>query len=239
MILVLALASACTHGSPAEDHAAWLAALALPDPGAAFDACLAVRDPDLRADCGLAAVERLARTRGPTTGDLLARCRALEGWAGDECAFQVGERRRDPSACASAGAFAGDCRLHLLSTGLAGWVPQGALPSDPALLGRLRTEAGAVGLDPEDERAASAFFRWILGGQVPLDRTSCDAVPDAVAREACRRTGLALYGDRLNHARDTRTYPCQGGDLPPALAHAPDPEIEALRRRREAEDLCR
>ncbi|MBN1336781.1 MAG: hypothetical protein JXB39_12560 [Deltaproteobacteria bacterium] len=238
MLPALVLFAACTRGSPAEERTAWLAALGLEDPAAAFEACMALHDDALRADCGLAAAERLAHTRGPTTGDLLARCRRLDGWAADECAFQVGERRRDPAACAAAGRFADDCRLHLFSTGLASWVPAGASPSDPALLERLRSEGAATGLDPTDERAASAYFRWVLGGRVPLDRGACDALSDPALQDACRHTGLALYADRLNHARDTRTYPCGGGVLPASLAYAPDPEIDRLRQRREEEDLC-
>ena len=239
MLPALALFAACTRGSPPEDHDAWLAALSLDDPAAAFDACLLLHDGDLRAECGLAAMERLARTTGPPSAELLGRCQRLEGWARDECAFQVGERRRDPTACAAAGAFADDCRLHLISTGFARWVPPGASPSDLALLDRLRAETVAVGLDPADERARSAYFRWVLGGQTPLDRSTCDTIPEPAAREACRQTGLALYGDRLNHARDTRTYPCAGGELPAALATTADPDLDAMRRRREAEDLCR
>jgi len=87
-------------------------------------------------------------------------------------------------------------------------------------------------------RRAIALYRWVLGSMRPLDREACARAPEPDLVLACRRTGLALYADRLNHARDSGTFPCDGGPLPPELAHTPDSEIEAMVRWRTKDDLC-
>ena len=94
-----------------------------------------------------------------------------------------------------------------------------------------------------DMRPWSAWFRWVLGQQRPLDRGSCLAL-EGELRQACWNTGRALYQDRLNRARDQGSYPCpaeqsgQRAPLPAALRHGADAELDQLRLEREAADLC-
>lgn len=241
-LLLLGLPTACDGTpSPLQDRRTYQTALGLlgDSPREGFYRCRTIGDNALRADCGLAAVEAMARGDDEPVTALLQRCEDLgDGLARDECAFQVAEIRGDPTACARAGRFADDCRLHLLSLAFRDWVPADARADDLDLQRRLSEKAQGVGLSPNDERAWSAWFRWVLGSRPPLDRQVCEAIPDPVRRVACRETGRALYQDRLNRARDRGTYPCDGGPLPPELATTADPELDALRRRRETEDLC-
>ncbi|MFZ5481266.1 MAG: hypothetical protein ACOZNI_31190 [Myxococcota bacterium] len=151
-----------------------------------------------------------------------------------ECWFRRAEVAGDASSCPKAVPFADDCAMHVLSRGFAAWVPKGAAPAEVEALAEPRIVA--AGLAPDDPRPWSALWRWVLGNRRPLDRASCDAVADPARREACLRTGLALYADLLNQARDRRTFPCDGGPLPPHLAYAPDRELDALVASRT--DLC-
>lgn len=202
------------------------------DPGAdraRFVAGLASGDCSGIADAALADECREATAKSP--GDCAAVGNAtLRG----ECWFQLAEATNDASLCPNAVPFADDCALHVLSRELPTWLPKGARP------GAHEEEAArrivAAGLAVDDMRPWSAYYRHVLGGMRPLDRASCDAAPDAARREACARTGLSLYQDLLNMARDRRLYPCDGGPLPSFLAHAPDPELDALRAART--DLC-
>ncbi len=238
--IVLSTAACSLDDASPERRDAYRTALetAATAPEEAWKLCGQLRDQGLRADCRLAVVESWALREETGTDELLELCATLEpAVMADECAFQVGERRRAPEACARAGAFADDCRLHLLSIGLARWVPKRADPTDTALLARLAQEAMTVGLDPADPRAWSSWFRWTLGQQEPLDRRCCRSLEPSMA-EACWQTGRALYDDRLNQARDRGLYPCDGAELPALLRHAPDPDLEARRAEREASDLC-
>ncbi len=208
------------------------------DPAAGWDACATVADPGLRGDCRMAVVEAWAGAKSASTSDLLARCASLEAtWMAQECAFQIGERRSDPSACAQAGAFADDCRLHLATRGFDAWMPRDARVDDPALHARMIREAEAATLSADDLRVWSAFFRRVLAQQPTLDRRPCRTLPPPLD-DACWRTGGEHYHDRLNMARDQGLYPCQGGDLPGFLRTVEDPELDALRQAREPGDLC-
>ena len=130
--------------------------------------------------------------------------------------------------------FAEDCALHVLSATFATWVPANARPGDDEA--EVERRIAASGLSGTDPRPWSAYYRWILGQQQPLDRGSCASAGTAERRDACTHTGVAVYNDLLNYARDRHTYPCDGGDLPAALQTAPDPELDALRASRT--DLC-
>jgi hypothetical protein len=211
---------------------------ALEDPAAAWDACATVRAAGLRTDCRLASVEAWAGHKGEPTAALLVRCAELTplGMA-HECAFQVGERRSDPEACALAGRFADDCRLHLLSAGFRAWVPKDARVDDAVLLQRLASEAQAVGLGADDLRPWSAWFRGVLDQQPSVDRSACQRL-DAPLAEACWQTGRALYEDRLNMARDRGLVPCGGGAPPRFLATGGDAELDARLAVRMEQDLC-
>ena len=211
---------------------------AVEDPAAAWDACATVQVPGLRTDCRLAAVEAWTAHKGEPTAALLERCAELTplGMA-HECAFQVGERRSDPEACALADRYADDCRLHLLSAGFRAWVPKDARVDDAVLLQRLANEAQAVGLGANDPRAWSAWFRGVLDQQPSVDRAACQHLAPPMA-EACWQTGRALYEDRLNMARDRGMVPCDGGAPPRFLATGGDAELDARLEARMAQDLC-
>ena len=212
----LALLAAC--GSRAPDVGDYVAALK-------DGHCERVRETTLRDDCLSALAEH----------DGIDHCReASEGRATDECFFQLAESSQDVKWCGQAGGFADDCRLHHLSRQFRGMATTrvGADDTEDDVARAIR----AAGLADDDPRPWSAWYREILGRQRPLDRSRCTTVADASHREACLQTGLALYNDRLNRARDTRTFPCAGGSLPPELETSPDPQIEALRASRT--DLC-
>jgi hypothetical protein len=226
--------------SDARQRARYLEAMELisRDPETAWARCAALRDPSLAGDCALSAVEAMAAGGSESTADLLARCaRLAEARDRDECAFQVGERRDDPEACAAAGAFADDCRLHLLSASMPRWLPASTGPADPAGLAALAQQTHRVGLPEGDLRAASAMFRALLDRQPVLDRGAC--LPLASPwREACWHTGLVLFEDRLNQARDRGVLPCPGEPLPASLAHSPDSELDAAQARRPPNGAC-
>jgi hypothetical protein len=122
----------------------------------------------------------------------------------------------------------------VLSRGFPTWLPRRARPGEHEEEAARRI--AAAGLAEDDMRPWSAFYRHVLGSTRPIDRASCDRVTDPARREACRQTGLALYQDLLNMARDRQLYPCDGGPLPSLLTHTPDPELDALRAGRT--DLC-
>ena len=187
--------------------------------------CDAVADDALRDDCWVAMA-------GEGTGDTCAQVTdtTLRG----ECWFRLAEARSDAALCPQAVPFAEDCALHVLSRGFATGVPRGLRP------GRGEDDAAArivaSGLAVTDMRPWSAWYRWVLGQNHPLDRAACLDVVDPDRREACLHTALALYGDLLNNARDRGTYPCDGSPLPAVLQYTPDPELDALRAGRT--DLC-
>jgi hypothetical protein len=211
---------------------AYAAALRSGDPAA----CRALEDPTLRADCLLAVVEGQARAEPEATAAL---CEEVpEGTWRDECWFQLAERSDQPEHCARAGLFADDCRLHALSSRL----PRLLKASAPGEFEQaLAPELVDLGFAAEDLRPWSAAYRHALGRQRPLDRGSCAAAPPLGGLDlltVCRQTALVLLNDRLNRARDSRRVPCDGGPLPPELAFAPDPDLEALLAERKARDLC-
>jgi hypothetical protein len=188
--------------------------------------CDAVVDERLHDACVVAAVERTREDRCSEPRSQRAR---------EECAFRLAEKRLDASICRRAGAFAEDCALHVLSTGFMVWAPAGALPGGPEE-DEVTRRIAAAGLRDDDMRPWSAWYRWVLGAQQPLDRSTCARVEPAVRGEACARTGLTVFEDRINRTRDTRepdgTSALACGAEPPLLAHAPDPELDAILLRR-------
>lgn len=185
--------------------------------------CATVRDDALRDDCWL----RWLDPKDPTWCDRLTTDRLRA-----ECAFTMAERTGEATWCDRAGPFEDDCRLHHLSRQLA---DVEGLPADRDA--EIEAAIRAAGLAEDDGRAWGTWYRWSLGRQAPLDRSTCDAVTDASRREACRQAGLGLFHDRLNNARDRKLFPCDGGPLPPLLAYAPDPDLDlAIQHRRP--ELC-
>lgn len=181
--------------------------------------CGSIHDATLRDDC---LVEH-------------DRCDEVAGTeAAAECWFRRAEAHGDADACAHAGAFEFDCRMHLFTRGFDTWVESGARPGEGE--DSVAAHAVAAGLAADDPRVWSAWYRRVLTPQAPLDRGSCDAAPDPTRREACRQTALAVWQDRLNVARDRHLWPCDGSPRPPLLQTTPDPELDAQTAART--DLC-
>lgn len=203
-----------------------------PDPQAYRDAlangtCETLTDPTLRDDCWLAHLD-------PAAADPCGRLTTQK--LIDECHFEVAERTGDAAVCREAGAFKDDCGIHLLAAGYPKWIPANALPGayESIVEGHAR-EAGFADTDP---RPWTAYYRWLLGNQHPMDRATCDVLADPNRRDLCRQAGIALYHDLLNVARDRGVYPCKDEPLPDFLQYAPDPALDMARRRRRPE-LCR
>jgi len=218
VISLLALLVACDAASTDAhaDRARFVAALASGD-------CSGIVDPSLSDEC------REATARSPDDCERVSGA-TLHG----ECWFTLAEASGDASLCTKAAPFTDDCALHVLSKGFADWLPRGTRPG--AQEEQAATRIAAAGLAPDDMRPWSAYYRFVLGASRPIDRVGCAAVTDASRREACLKTGLALYQDLLNMARDRGIYPCDGSPLPPVLAYTPDPELDAVRAART--DLC-
>ncbi|MBM4367533.1 MAG: hypothetical protein FJ102_15075 [Deltaproteobacteria bacterium] len=179
--------------------------------------CAAVSDPALRDDCHA--------QRG--------ECTQVHGAvARDECGFVRAEKAGEIALCGGAGRFEHDCRMHLWTQEVVKFDKSACAVGrgEPAVASRLVD----LGFDADDPAPWSAYYRRCLSVNRPIDRGPCNLVPSAVAREACLRTGLALYDDLLNMARDKHDFPCGAGPMPALLEHAPDREIEALIARRSA-----
>ena len=190
-------------------------------------ACDTLTDPSLRDDCWLAHLD-------PTAPEPCVRLTTQK--LVDECHFEVAERTGDLSYCREAGAFADDCGIHLLAASFPKWVPADALPGAYETV--VEGHARAAGFADTDPRPWTAYYRWLLGNQHPMDRATCDVLPDPNRRDLCRQAGIALYHDLLNVARDRGVYPCDEAPLPDFLQYAPDPALDMARRRRRPE-LCR
>lgn len=220
MVLAVSLLTACRGREDASAIHAYQAALAT-------GACETVVDPTLRDDCWLAHLDPTAAAPCSrlTTQKLI-----------DECHFELAERTGEPAHCRDAGAFREDCGIHLLVASFGRWVPATALPGEhEALIEGYAREAGFSAADP---RPWTGYYRWLLGNQHPMDRSTCDVLADPDRRDQCRQAGLALYHDLLNVARDRGVYPCDEAPLPDFLQYAPDPALDMARRRRRPE-LCR
>lgn len=203
-------------------------------PAAAEETCAALELPELRAECITAAVERLA-TKDPALAHSL--CGGLPPSIGrDECFFQRAERSADPTACEDAGRFAMDCRMHLWTQVVVQAVPGGAAPG--SFEEELSITAAEAGFEAEDPNPWIPVYRRALGMRRPLDRASCNQAGTELRVATCRNAGVQLYNDLLNHARDTQSFPCAGGPMPPTLAYTADPELDALVAERRSRDLC-
>ncbi len=179
--------------------------------------CSTIDDPALRDDCHA----------------LRGQCTEVEGAvARDECGFVRAEKAGDIALCGGAGRFEHDCRMHLWTQEVLALDKSACAvgTGEPAVASRL----AELGFEADDPAPWSAYYRRCLSVNRPIDRGPCNLVPSAVAREACLRTGLALYDDLLNMARDKHDFPCGGGPMPALLDHAPDREIEALIAHRSA-----
>ena len=151
-----------------------------------------------------------------------------------ECTFLDAEATSNPARCKDAGPFEADCRMHLWTASFTRWAPKRALPG--TLDDEAATRIAALGFPAGDPAPWSAWYRWTLGHSRPLDRSLRPTLATTERVDACLQTGIALYMDLLNMARDQHTYPCDGGPIPPRLATTADPELDALRAGRT--DLC-
>jgi hypothetical protein len=235
MFFPLLLLVACSKSDDTmSDPQAFTRALARAevDPRAATELCLDLGEPRMRAACMSEVAPRLAKSDRSAA---LTACAALGAPHGADCTFRLAETLGDSTLCAQAGEFADDCHLHLFSEHLRDWIPAGARP------GNVEAVAASwildAGLSPDDPRAWSAVYRWVLGQQRPLDRASCDNILDAMKRDACRMTALAHYNDLLNHLRDKGEQLCQD-PLPPRAQFVEDPDLRALLIERRSKDLC-
>lgn len=203
----LLFGATCLLAACAQDRAAtYTAALKSGD-------CATIDDATLRADCRVQTDQ----------------CEALTGDDAAECWFLRAEARKDPTACANAGAFAFDCRMHLYTRALQAEVKDPRIePDEAAIAARI----AAAGFESTDPRPWSAWYRHALSRRRPLDRSVCRALTDADHQQACLQTGLSLYNDYLNVARDRHLYTCDGGPLPELLQTTPDPELDAARAAR-------
>lgn len=230
---MLWLLLACRGGDDARTYPDALARVA-EAPAEAPALCAPIRDAGLRADCVLAGAEALAVTDPDGAARL---CAGLdEGVSRDECGFQVAERAGRPELCTAAGRFEDDCRLHLWSRALREIVPARARPGE--VEASASAALGAYGFATDDNRPWSALYRELLARQRPLDRASCEAAPTAEQRAACWNTGIMVYNDRINVARDRKQLPCDGAPVPAILQTTPDPELEALLAARLKVDPC-
>ncbi len=214
LLLLSACAEPSDHDRSAEARV-WATALASGD-------CQGLVE-DLHDACVIADVER---TRVDRCDD--ARAEHARG----ECRFRLAERTLDARICARAAPFAEDCALHVLSASFRTWVPAGAAPGGPEE-DRLAERIAASGLAVDDPRPWSAWYRWVLGAQRPLDRSACGKVASPERREACIQTGRAVFEDRLNRARDEGTLGCgtspgEHDALPETLRHTADAELDAI-----------
>lgn len=239
MRLLLPLLLACAAAPPtdaAADGAAYGAALKAVEsqPARADALCAGVRDPALRGDCVTAGAEALAHTDADAAATL---CAGLpDGTPQDECGFQVAERSGDATRCATAGRFAEDCRMHVWSRSLAEALPRSTSLAEAEP--RVQLLAEAAGFTERDPRPWVVLARYLLGADTPLDRSRCDALVEPERRRVCKDAARDLFHDRLNHARDTGTFPCGGGPLPSLLAHSEDRELDAIVAARRTADLC-
>ena len=126
--------------------------------------------------------------------------------------------------------------MHVWTRVLAASVPRHAAVDEAERVAASLAHAAGFGLD--DPRPWIAFARHLLGSEMPLDRGRCQGLGDPMRRRVCRDATRDLFHDRLNHARDTRTFPCDGSPMPERLSHTGDAELEAILAERVAGDLC-
>ena len=220
----------------ATDAAAYAAALQTvgSDPLTASDRCATIRSPGILADCITAAAEALAGTDPEGASRLCAS--VPPGTGRDECSFQVAEHSGEPDRCSEAGRFVEDCRMHLWSRTLASAVPRGTDLGDAEP--RVVALASQSGFTDDDPRPWVVLTRHLLGAEPVLDRSACDDLTQAERQRTCRSAARDLFHDRINHARDTGQFPCDGGPLPAILRHTADPGLEAVLTERRAQGLC-
>lgn len=233
LLLVLAGGGCATRAPDARVYPAAIHEIRL-HPDRADAVCGALTDVGWRADCFTIAAVGLAKV---DTGAARAACARLPpSPLADECAFQLAEALGDGEACGSAGQFRYDCALHL-------WRPyaQATWPST-ARAGEVEDAAAvameARGLDPDDPQPWALLYAWLFVDDLPLDLSACTGAPSRALERLCHDAGVLVFTDRLSEARRAERFPCDGGPLPPELAHRPDRGLEGLLKNRTKGDLC-
>jgi hypothetical protein len=200
------------------------------EPTAALELCLEIDSNAVKIGCVEQAAPAIAMD-DPATG--LSACERLTNM--DECIFKVAEETNDVGLCERAGEFTFNCKMHIFSRSLHSWISNEASPSEISLIARSHIEAST--LSPDDPRPWSAIWRWVLGAQRPLNRASCAEIGQAMEREACEMTSIAVFNDRLNHHRDLGANLCEG-ELPESIQYVSDPHLDRTLNNRRREDLC-
>jgi hypothetical protein len=202
--------------------------------------CAAVQSADLQDDCWLARAAKPLERGAAVRQRVADTCAHINGKrARAECYFLIAEKTGTPELCAQADTFKDDCGLHAVSMAFA---RNRALTESWAY-----EQIVASGMNADDIRPWSAYFREVLSRSTPLDRAACahvaaleGAATATERQEACTHTGRALFEDRLNQARDQRTFTCVGSvvqlPVPDRVLWAPDAELDAIFAGRT--DLC-
>ena len=243
-LLASSLAGACATESPGTNAGATpttsiaaytqaLAAVRKAGPASAVAAatahCLPIDDEDLRADCLLAAAGEAAPVDAKGAETLCSHI--PHGVIQDECHFVLAEGSGQVETCVRAGRFAQDCRMHAWSRTLQAASTQWQSIDDVIETVRTSAPPELGALDPH----LPAFRLW-LGAQDLLDLAPCATLTDAELEKACTFSGLGLFHDRMNHARDTGAISCPNPAESPSLAHRPHPQLSAALTQRQ--DLC-
>ncbi|GEM_PF-4598917 len=184
---MIAILVACGGpSSPPEGIERYVAALETvkTDAEAGLAMCLALQG-DQRTDCTWAAVKRLKNE------DAVERaCTALGDADDDECWFVGAENTRAPAFCHRAGAYVGDCLMHLFSWGLEDWLPAGTTPAEAVAIVRPQLRAWEM---PPTSQSWYETFAYVLTSPVP-PATGCEEV-DGKPRRECEAAANAIDGD--------------------------------------------
>ena len=176
---------ACGEPPPPSDVERYVAALETiaTDPEAGLALCGELQSEDRRQDCTWAAVKRLR-------DDELVRaaCSSLEQQ--DECWFVAAEATKDASYCHEAGAYVGDCLMHLYSWGLERWIDEGMTPAQAVPLAREQMKALQM---PPTSQTWYETFAYVLVAP-GADLGGCAEVEGKPKRE-CEAAAKAVSGD--------------------------------------------
>lgn len=192
------------------DRMRYATALRAVDLDSAWEACVAIDERDLRADCASAAVERFG---------VFDRCAEVpEGRWRDECFFMAAEaqgRRGEIEGALLAcqrSAYAAQCGDHLL-----GIYVMGQIDADVATLGRTFESLRPMLAGP---RIESQFWRSYFRNRIALGReVDATACPSKVCRAAADQEVGAAVRELQRQAGDAAW--CEGTHPWPDWARTP------------------
>ena len=214
----------CCSTQPKTTQEKYIEALHLSDvdPVNGLKKCANLLEQPLKEDCQIAAIEKMA-AKNPH--QVQQNCASLSGIAVAECYFIAAELSANPNDCEKSKPFEQDCKLHLLSNDL---LKRKNITPSVEILKDYKLAKDSV-------EGWTAIFRIHHTKQRPLDLTWCTTVP---YMDLCRRAGIGLFHEKLNIARDRRTFPCDSTSLPKYLRYVPDRELDEALKTRKQEDLC-